>query len=430
VPLASALRRIRSNPAETALIAALVVLAVLVRWAGRHELTYDMLVFIRWYHQLEEHGRVHALSRQVGNYNAPYLYLLVLTTYLPGAVILKIKAIYVVFDALLAYFVYKIVALHRPGRAPIVAALAVLLLPTVTLNASFWGQTDSMWASFAAGGVYFLLRDRPWWAVAMCGAAVAFKPQGVFVLPLLLLCALAGRLRWRALLAAPAVYFLLCLPAILLGRNPIELFTLYEPSRQAKYTTTALDAHAPSVFAFLPLDGWSSSFYSVDARIETLRLLGYGFTAALVLGVCYVLVARRVTLTPVMLVTAAALFSILVPFTLPGMHERYFYLGDALTVVLAFYRPRLWFVPLMVQTASLGAYTPSLFGWYHAGPLMMVLATVMGAAVVVLGYTLFRDALSDPTPRPEIEVNAAVDPRWHARRMATGVLDRKATAVE
>jgi Gpi18-like mannosyltransferase len=302
------------------------------------------------------------------------------------------------------------------------AALAVLLLPTVTINASMWGQTDSMWASFALGGLYFLLRGRPWWAVTFCAVAFAFKPQGIFIFPLLLLCVLAGRLRWRTLIAAPLVFVLLDVPAVLAGRNPIELLTLYEPGRQAKYTTTALDAHAPSIFAFFPVGG----------RLETVKLLGYGFTAALVLAVCYVLIAQRVKLTPTRLVTAATFFAILLPYTLPGMHDRYFYLGDVLSVVLAFYRPRLWFVPLLVQAASLGAYAPSLFGFYTNGSFvpMTVLATIMGVAVLAVGYLLMRDTVGVPAtvsrpPRRELSGHY----RWNRVRTVRASNTRPTTGV-
>jgi Gpi18-like mannosyltransferase len=392
----------RIDPAEAVLIAALFAVAVAVRWAGRHEMTYDMLVFLRWYRQLQETGGVHGLKNQVGNYNAPYLYLLVLTTYLPGNAMLKIKVLYTAFDALLAFFTYKIVALGFPGRRPIGAALVVLLLPTVVVNASFWGQIDSMWASFALGAVYFTLRGRGWWAVSMWAAGFALKPQAIFLLPFLLVAILIGRLRWRTLLAAPVVYLLLDLPAILLGRNPIELLTLYEPSRQAAYTPTGLSVHAPSIFAFLPQSAMTDPFYSATERVATLTTMGYAFTAAVVLGVCYLLRARRPDLTVPQLLTVAAFFAVQVPYTLPGMHERYFYLGDVLTVVLACYRPRLWYVAVLVQVASLGAYTVPLFGWFHDGPsvLMMGLALVMGAAVLILGRAVAMEAFS---PRPSAD---------------------------
>ena len=57
----------------------------------------------------------------------------------------------------------------------------------------------------------------------------------------------------------------------------------------------------------------------------------------------------------------AAVFVVLVPFFLPAMHERYFYLADVLSVIVAFHLPRrLWPVPVLVQFASAFSYVPFL----------------------------------------------------------------------
>jgi Gpi18-like mannosyltransferase len=245
-----------------------------------------------------------------------------------------------------------------------------------------------MWAAFALGGVYHLLRDKPWHGVALCGVAFAVKPQGVFIFPLLLLLALAGRIRWRTLLAAPAVYLALDAPAILFGRDPIELLTVYAMSRQARNVPT-LSMRAPSVYAFLP----------PGTRSDSLRAVGYVFAAAAVLAVCYLLIARAVELTRERTVTMAALFALLVPFLLPGMHERYFFLADVTTLVLAVYKPRLWYVPLLVQAGSLISYESYLFG--RVMP-QTVPATLMLVALVVLGHHVVRDALA---PQPVAEVS-------------------------
>ncbi|MFG1609763.1 glycosyltransferase 87 family protein [Actinoplanes sp. NPDC049265] len=388
----------RASMTETVLVAVLVLLAVLARYAGRREITIDMRTFFAWYADLTEAGVWHGLGEEIGNYNAPFLYLLALTSVLPGAMVLKVKLVWVAFDFLLVFFVYRLVAVRWPGRRiPMLAALLAGLLPTVVINASFWGQTDSMWTSFALGGVYCLLRERPWWGVALCAVALALKPQGIFIFPLLLLLVLAGRIRWRQLLAAPAVYLALDLPALLAGRDPMELLTVYDPGRQAIHVP-GLTSNAPSVFVFFP----------VDVRVDSLKAVGYALAAALIIGLCYVLVARRVEFTPARIVLAAATFSILVPYTVPGMHERYFYLADVLTLVLAFYRPRLWYVPVLVQTASLLSYGPYLFG--RDAPLMppMVLGTVMLAALLVTGHTLVREAVTAPV---EEEASPPAAPR-------------------
>jgi Gpi18-like mannosyltransferase len=370
-----------SPQAEALLIAALVVIAILVRWAGWREKTNDMNIFFQWYHQLGRAGGWRGIGAEVGNYNAPFLYLLAFTHYLPGPLIFKIKAMFVLFDVVLAFFSYRIVALKAPNsRVPMAAALIVVLLPTVVLNASFWGQMDAMWAAPALGAVYFLLRDKPWWGVALCGVALAVKPQGIFVFPLLLLLALAGRLPWRTLSAAPAVYLALDLPAIIFGRNPIELLTVYSMNRQA-VNVPELSLRAPNLFALIP----------ASRGEDTVRTLGYLFAAAVVIGLIYVLIARGVELDRERIVTAAALFAILVPFLLPGMHERYFFLADVLTVVLAVFVPRLWFVPLLVQASSLLSYQPYLFGRVVA-VLPTIAALLMLAALIVVAHRLVSDA--------------------------------------
>ena len=386
--------------AELFLVASLLAIAFVARYVGRSEVTGDMKIFFAWYAQLERAGGWRGLGAEIGNYNAPYMYLLYIAAKLPGSLLIGIKVVYAAFDVLLGYFTYRLVEMHRGRRAGMYAALIMILLPTVVINASIWGQIDSMWASFAVGAVWMLARGRAWWGVVLCTLSLALKPHGIFIFALLGLLVLAGRVKARTLLAVPATWLVLSLPALLLGRDPVELFTVYSLDRQSGIIRH-LTSGAASVYAFLP---------GVN-RLDTLRTLGYVLTAAMVLGVYLAVLARRVRLDPVRLVTLAALFSILVPFGLPGMHERYFFLADVTTVVLAFYRPRLWFVPLLVQASSLGSYLGYLFG--RAGDYLdlKVLAALMLAALVAIGYTLARDVLDGPFDEIEepFEPTAATD---------------------
>ncbi len=362
---------------EAFLIAALIVLAVAIRFAGRQYVTYDMNLFLAWYDELRAHGGLPGLKYPIGNYNAPFLYFLVLAVYLPGAALMKIKLIFTLFDVGVVYFTYRLVALRYPGwRIPTLAAHVVAFLPTVVVNASMWGQCDSMYATFALGGLYFLLRERPWWGCAFLAVSFALKPQAILMLPLLALLVLAGRVPWRSLLAVPVTYLLLDLPAWLLGRNLHELLTIYS----GQLNNDELTANAPSVFQYLP----------VTQGQDPLRKLAYLFAAALALAVCLVLV--RVRLSAERIVTAAAFFVVAVPFLLPRMHDRYFYLADLLSVVLAFYRPRLWYLPLLVQISSGLSYLPYLFGDNH-GPYVnfQVTTAFVLAAILVVGYALLAD---------------------------------------
>jgi hypothetical protein len=90
------------------------------------------------------------------------------------------------------------------------------------------------------------------------------------------------------------------------------------------------------------------------------------------------------------------------------MHERYFYLADVLSVVLAFYRPRLWYLPLIVQASSFLSYVPFLFlGAHGAFVDRRLLATLMLSALLITGYCLLSDVRgavllpAEPEPAPE-----------------------------
>jgi Gpi18-like mannosyltransferase len=49
-----------------------------------------------------------------------------------------------------------------------------------------------------------------------------------------------------------------------------------------------------------------------------------------------------------------------VPFFLPRMHERYFYLADVISLLYAFYNPRRWYLPVLIILASTLSYMPYL----------------------------------------------------------------------
>jgi hypothetical protein len=51
----------------------------------------------------------------------------------------------------------------------------------------------------------------------------------------------------------------------------------------------------------------------------------------------------------------------MVPYVTPRMHERYFFAGDALSIIFGFYYPRYFFVPVVVGLVSFFAYQPYLF---------------------------------------------------------------------
>ena len=59
-----------------------------------------------------------------------------------------------------------------------------------------------------------------------------------------------------------------------------------------------------------------------------------------------------------MVIKIALVFAIALPFLLPEMHERYFYLADVISIIYAFSFPRYFFVAIIMQLCSLLSYAP------------------------------------------------------------------------
>ncbi|MGI5128816.1 hypothetical protein ACQEVB_18565 [Pseudonocardia sp. CA-107938] len=376
-------RRVRqAGPMAVAVLAAVAVRIVVLGFESG-----DYQHFIKpWYDFIATHGGFAALAHRFSDYNVPYLYLLALLTYLPVPALVGVKIISVAFDLVLAYFVHRIVALRHGGsRLPSLAAVVVLFLPTVAVNSGMWGQADAIYAAFGVGGVYFVLRRRPWLAGAFFGLSLAFKLQAVFLFPLLLALVLKKWMPWRTLLAVPATVALAAVPALAVGAPLGELLSVYV-HQTAEYT--ALTLNAPSIYQFLP----------ADADAAVIRPLGVGVAGVVVLGLCLAVGLSRERLTVPRVVLMAAATALLVPFLLPSMHERYFYVAEVLTVVAAFHRPRLWYVPVLVQVASSLAYLHVLLP--PSGPRsaefaptaeFRVLAALMAVACASLLWATFQE---------------------------------------
>jgi Gpi18-like mannosyltransferase len=366
-----------------------VVVAVVLRLELYGFESGDYRAFVaRWYDFIDANGGFAALRHQFADYNVPYLYLLALLTYLPVPAIVGIKTISVHADLLLAFFAYRIVALKYGHGVPAFAAGAtVALLPTVVLNSAMWGQCDSIYAAFGVGGLYFALRARPWWACVFFGLALAFKLQIVFLLPVLAVLVLRRVVPWRALLAIPAVVLALDVPALLAGAGPARLLSVYVDQVGAY---PQLTLNAANVYQLLDLP-----------NSDAVRNIAVLVTGELVVGLILVAAFGRARLTTTRVLLFGATFVVLVPFLLPAMHERYFYLADVLTVIVAFHVPRLWPVPVLTQFASAFSYLPFLTRDTAAQGTMPVafwiLALAMLAALVLLAWELRASADQEST---------------------------------
>ena len=361
------------------LLAALLPLglAFYLRSLCLDHITLDYVDFLsQWVDFFRENGGLAGIQQSVGNYNVPYLYFLALIAWLPLPDLYLIKLFSILFDVLLAWGCMRIVRVFRPqSRLPEACFLLILLLPTILLNGALWAQCDSVYAALCVLSLASVLEDHPRRCVVLAALAFSFKLQSVFFLPVLLVCWFTRRVAFRQLLLFPAAYFLSILPAVLLGKPLGDILGIYVDQAGA-YDNLTLNA--PSLFSLLPA-GTSGSAWS------TLGILLAGLLTAAVLLLLFLL-RRRVS--DRVLLTACTLLCLLIPCFLPHMHERYFALAEALSVVLACVLLRRFYIPLLIQVASLGGYYAYLMLRYAfpmaLGSLMML------AALAALGWDLWR----------------------------------------
>ena len=333
------------------LLAALlpIGLAVFLRALLLDYQSADYQMFLsQWAATFRENGGFAAVKLPIGNYNAPYLYFLAAISYLPVPDLYLIKLFSILFDVILAWGGLRLVRHFTPGdeNRPLLCFCLLLLLPTVVANGAFWGQCDALYGALVLHALASALERRPYASLALLGVAFSFKLQTVFVLPLWGALVVLGRVPLRALLCFPAAYAATCVPALLLGKPLGDILGVY--LGQAGEYADYLNLNAPNLYAFLPH----------DAQVDTASAARLGIAAALALALAVIsvlwLLRRRAD--DRVLLTASVLLAIGVPFLLPHMHERYFFLADVLSLAWACAAPHFSPAALLVQLSSFGAY--------------------------------------------------------------------------
>src|SRR2546429_9926306 len=74
----------------------------------------------------------------------------------------------------------------------------------------------------------------------------------------------------------------------------------------------------------------------------------------------FVVRASRIKITNNIMIRLALVFVLVMPFLLPEMHERYFYLADVISLIYIFYFSDYFYVAVLIQISSLISYIPHL----------------------------------------------------------------------
>ncbi len=353
--------------------AAALLLAFALRYFALPYETLDYQNFLtRWVDHFRRSGGFSALRDPVGNYNVPYLYFLAAFSYTDYSDLYLIKYLSIAFDVLLAWAVMKLCSLVNGKRlARLWAFLGTLLLPTVVLNGSLWGQCDSIYVALALTAIYCALSGRPRLSLLFMALSFSFKLQAVFFMPVFFVLFVSGRIRWRDIWIFPASYFAAVLPAVLAGRPVPSTLTLYLD--QAGSVGSGLNYNSPSIF----------SFYRGGGDEALLSKLGVGAAFLFCVLLLAALWVGRQGKNDRVLLCAFTLTAICVPLLLPHMHDRYFFGADVLSFALAFLGVELLPLPFLCSFASLLGYHAYLKMRYLL-PMRTGAAALLFAALLIL----------------------------------------------
>lgn len=306
--------------------------------------TGDYVCFLEpWIRFIKENGYFSALEYDFYNYTPTYIYILALIAKTGLNALYSIKIVSILFEYLLAWFIGQMAYMKwRNKRVIWLALVFVPLLPSVILNSAYLSQCDSIYAAFAVGSMYFALKDKPWFSVLFLGISFALKLQAVMVLPFFFVMMLRGRIKWYAFFIVPLVYFFSIVPAWMAGRPLTDLIAIYLDQAE---NYKELTMNFPNVYIWI-----NNDYYDIITPI------GIGFTCLITFLSGILLSRRQYEFSFVTWVRLAFLGAVVVPFLLPGMHERYMYLGDVLGVLYLLVVGKRFYLPLGIALVSAYSY--------------------------------------------------------------------------
>ena len=376
---------------------AIVILLVgaAAAWAAPffYNVPADYLEFVLpWYGHILGYGPIHAFAHPFSNYTPPYLYLLSLTSLFDGPPVLSIKTLSAVSAGWAAYAAYRLMS-ELEVRWALEGAIATLILPTMVINVAYYGQADMFWIAPSLLATAAAVRGNSLAMVIWAGIAFAFKAQAVFLAPFVVAMLINRRSPWWMWAIPVFIYILAMFPAWLAGWPAYDLLTVY--IRQAQYVPANGVA-----FVSTASNPWEL-FWVLNYDLAV-RSYWIGFLASALATAIYVVWFARRPVSKVQIALVATLSATMIPFLLPGMHERYF----ALAELMAF----CWAAAIRSKAAIVAAallqvqFVLAFFGWVRTMPELTILGsvltmTVLCVLIVQLAGVRRTDATSFPGSR-------------------------------
>ena len=371
------LRLEKPKAGELLFVSGFMAVMMIARFVMLDFVTADYNAFLSSWVEIFREGGFRMLAEDVGDYNLLYQYVLLLISETPLKDLYLIKLLSVFFDYALALVMMRAAKTYAGERAGVPALCMVLALPTVLTDGALWSQCDTVYVFFIILALLLLEKNHPMGSAASLAVAFAFKLQTIFFFPVVLLGLIHRRYRLRDALVFFAAYLATLLPALVAGRSLIDALMIYASQSVGQYFDR-LSYNAPNFYLFFPMiefkgtqgftlvrylpgiDAAGVNPYLTEPMMQAIQSAAlYACVILTLLVVIYWLIHYK-EITPDMTLGFALFFSIFLPFVMPKIHDRYFFLADMLSVLYAFRHKNRRFMPLLVIGASFMCYVPYL----------------------------------------------------------------------
>lgn len=353
------------NHINILMIVAIVLIALVARYVLLSYESGDYLTFLKpWFYELKDAGGLSGLANYPGDYNAPYMTIMALLTYLKVNPLISIKLVSIFFDFLLAFvigkFVYEVRKEDKNESLLSILAFGItLFLPTVLMNGALWGQCDVIYTTFLVLAFYFLYKDKTLFSFICLGLAFAFKLQFIFVLPVYIILYFRKKnFSILYFLIIPLVDLILCLPAIIAGKPLLECLLVYFNQTS---TYDSLNLNFPNLYSLITGD------------VPYLSKIGIFLLIAIFAFLLFYIIKKKVVFNPEKILLLTILSITLCTFFLPHMHERYLFAADIFSLLYCLLYHRNYLVAILISLISLLSYVMFLYSSYLVPSYLLAL---------------------------------------------------------
>lgn len=335
----------------------------------------------KWYAEIKSLGGFKGFASSVGDYTPMYKYIITILTYIPINDLYLYKAVSCIFDGILAVYVGLVVRhLVKSDVTALIAYAVTLFLPNTFLNSGVWAQCDSIFTCFTVMSFYYMLRGKEKTSMIMYAISFSFKIQAIFYAPVIVIALLKGKLKWKSLPFFAVGYIACALPAMIAGMSPADaLFGAYM-KQVGEYNRLTLNA--PNLYQFI------SDKYMRDDKISAMMVLCS-------LGICAIACTGfykyKGEISDKQWLLIAYAFSILLPYVLPHMHERYYYMADIFAVIFACVFVKKAYVSVLTIYPSFRVVQRYLFDYGDTKINFQFLAVIMFLGIVMLFQFIYSE---------------------------------------